>query len=476
MSALEHEHTVRLTEPALPRQRIIRIVATLLAIAIVLALLQLVGVDPIAWVRALFRAMGAIPTPYVVAGIASQTINMMLVGLAYVTVWRAAYPGAKKLPIMQIATCFVVGIALNGVLPMSMGSFVMAFMFLAIIPGATAAGVASGFGVHQIFFAVAGVLTYGFLFWRISGALNETIGGISNHLPVLLLILIGLVIGVMVLLKAFKQKAIGAMENLKQGAAILQTPWRYLVGVLLLQVTAYGFELLTSFIFMRGYGIPAVLSEGAVLIAGGVDAEIQPTIERLATEHGAARAMLLGTGALDDDLPDLAAAGMFQRGNATLALGATAALLGEGFRPKPAMAAIAKVVVPGRLEVIGRYPLVVRDAAHNPEAAQVLARELPRMLGNHRPVIGVLALLADKDVDGVVAALAPCFDEVVVTATESPRALSAERLLEVVAAHGLRGEAVPDPVAALTRARFRSGAAGAVVVAGSLTLLEELAR
>ncbi len=45
MSALEHEHNVPLTEPAPPRKRIIRIVATLLAIAIVLALLQLVGVD-----------------------------------------------------------------------------------------------------------------------------------------------------------------------------------------------------------------------------------------------------------------------------------------------------------------------------------------------------------------------------------------------------------------------------------------------
>ncbi len=264
MSALEHDRNVPLTGPAPPRQRIIRIVATLLAIALALALLQLVGVDLLGWGRALFRTVGKIPAPYIVAGIATQTINMMLVGLAYVAVWRAAYPGAKKLPIMQIVTCFVVGIALNGVLPMSMGSFVMAFMFLAIIPGATAAGVASGFGVHQIFFVVAGVLTYGFLFLTISGALNEAIGGISNHLPVLMLILIGLVIGVVVLLKAFKQKAIGAMENLKQGAAILQTPWRYLVGVLLLQVTAYGFELLTSFIFMRGYGIPATIS--AVLL------------------------------------------------------------------------------------------------------------------------------------------------------------------------------------------------------------------
>ena len=219
----------------------------------------------------------------------------------------------------------------------------------------------------------------------------------------------------------------------------------------------------------------AVVAPGAVLIAGGMDDELEPVVQRLAAERGAARALLMGPNAFDDDLPDLAAAGSFQRGNATLALGAAAALLGESFDPRRAMAAVAKVQVPGRLEAIGRYPLVLRDAAHNPDGARTLARELPRALRGARPVVGVVALLADKDVDGVLAALAPVLDAVIATATASDRALSADRLVAAAEGHGLAAEAVAEPADALARARHRAGAGGAVVICGSLTLLEALA-
>ncbi len=218
----------------------------------------------------------------------------------------------------------------------------------------------------------------------------------------------------------------------------------------------------------------AVLRPGAVLIAGGMDDEIRPTIEALAAEHRVARAMLVAPGMLDDELPDLVAAGSFQRGNAMLALGAAAALVGEGFKVRPAMEAIAKVVVPGRLEIVGRYPLVIRDAAHNPDGARALAGELARATRGAKPVVGVIALLADKDADGIVAALAGSLDVVIATATDSERALPAKDLMAACAAHGLEVEVVPDPEAALTRARFRTGSAGAVVIAGSLTLLAAL--
>ena len=218
----------------------------------------------------------------------------------------------------------------------------------------------------------------------------------------------------------------------------------------------------------------AVLRPGAVLVAGGMDDEIRPTIEALAAEHRVARAMLVAPGMLDDELPDLVAAGSFQRGNAMLALGAAAALVGDGFNVRAAMEAIAKVVVPGRLEVVGRYPLVIRDAAHNPDGARALAGELARATRGAKPVVGVIALLADKDANGFVAALAGSFDVVIATTTDSERALPAKDLMAACAAHGLEVEVVPDPEAALARARFRTGSAGAVVIAGSLTLLAAL--
>lgn len=218
----------------------------------------------------------------------------------------------------------------------------------------------------------------------------------------------------------------------------------------------------------------AVVTPGAVLIAGGMDDEIRPTVERIATERGAARAVLLGPGAFDQDLPDLAAAGTFQRGNATLALGAVAALVGERFDPVGALRGISRTTVPGRLEVVARYPLVIRDAAHNPDGARTLARDLPRAVGGCTPVVAVVALLADKDADGVLAALAPVVDRFVLTETASERALPAARLLELAAAQGLEAEVAPDPEQALARARHRAGGEGAVVICGSLTLLAAL--
>ena len=67
------------------------------------------------------------------------------------------------------------------------------------------------------------------------------------------------------------------------------------------------------------------------------------------------------------------------------------------------MEAIAKVVVPGRLEIVGRYPLVIRDAAHNPDGARALAGELARATRGAKPVVGVIALLAGTLAGWVIA-------------------------------------------------------------------------
>jgi dihydrofolate synthase/folylpolyglutamate synthase len=217
----------------------------------------------------------------------------------------------------------------------------------------------------------------------------------------------------------------------------------------------------------------AVLAPGAALVAGSVDAEIEPVIRRLAAQAGSLT--LLPPGVDVPDAPPLAAHGRYQRENLALALVACELLLGEGFERSRALAAAARVVVPGRLQQIGSDPLVLVDGAHNPHGAAALAAELAGAVGERAPLIGVLAILADKDVDGVLGELAPRLDAAIATQSASPRALPAADLAARMAAHGLRAEVVIPPSAALSRARERAGAGGAVLVSGSLSLLEELA-
>jgi dihydrofolate synthase/folylpolyglutamate synthase len=217
----------------------------------------------------------------------------------------------------------------------------------------------------------------------------------------------------------------------------------------------------------------AVLAPGADLIAGSVDAEIEGVIRSLTGHAGSVRMLRPGIGV--PDAPPLAARGRFQRENLALALVACERLLGDRFDRSRAIAAAARVVVPGRLQAIGTDPLVLVDGAHNPHGARALVAELGDAIGDRTPLVGVIAILADKDVDGVLDELVPRMQAVVATQSASPRALPAADLAVRVAARGVSAEAVTPPSAALVRARERAGATGAVLVSGSLSLLEELA-
>jgi len=72
-------------------------------------------------------------------------------------------------------------------------------------------------------------------------------------------------------------------------------------------------------------------------------------------------------------------------------------------------------------------PTVFVDAAHNPAGAAALAQTLVEEF-DFRFLVGVVSVMGDKDVSGVLAALEPVFDQVVVTHNGSPRALDVESL------------------------------------------------
>jgi dihydrofolate synthase/folylpolyglutamate synthase len=202
----------------------------------------------------------------------------------------------------------------------------------------------------------------------------------------------------------------------------------------------------------------AVLRDQTTLVLGEVSAEVQALAERTARERGARLAL-----APPDPGPDiqLGAPGEFQRRNFAIACVAVEAFLGHLDRRRAAEVA-ATVTIPGRLELVATDPPTYIDAAHNPDGAAALARSLAEVTGGRR-VVACLAVLADKDAEAMIAALAPALDRVV--CTELPpaaleghgrpgaRSRPAAELTAICDGIGLPAEAQPDFEAALRRAQ-----------------------
>jgi dihydrofolate synthase/folylpolyglutamate synthase len=132
----------------------------------------------------------------------------------------------------------------------------------------------------------------------------------------------------------------------------------------------------------------------------------------------------------------------------------------------------ASVTSPGRLEVVRRDPLVLLDGAHNPDGARALAASLLEEFVVDRRTL-VVACLADKDVRGILRALAPATGRLIATANSSPRSATPEQLGKEAEAVGLIAELERDVPTAVRRAIDEAGDSEAVVDTGSIYTVGE---
>jgi len=172
--------------------------------------------------------------------------------------------------------------------------------------------------------------------------------------------------------------------------------------------------------------------------------------------------------------------GEHQAHNAVLALAAVEALFGAGPQRQldvdAVRAGFAAATSPGRLERMRTAPTVFIDAAHNPAGAAALTVALAQEF-DFRFLVGVLSVLADKDVTGILAALEPAFDLVVVTDNGSPRALDIESLamraeevfgLERVVRAPTLTDAIETATALVENAKVDGLSGAGIVITGSV--------
>jgi dihydrofolate synthase/folylpolyglutamate synthase len=248
-----------------------------------------------------------------------------------------------------------------------------------------------------------------------------------------------------------------------------------------------------------GSTIAAIAREKAAIIERGDIAVTGATGEALAIIGRRARRMaapltvvepatLIGwdRDGLDVELPGLGPTrvglrGRHQAANVAVA-DATLDALAEAdiatVEPDARRLGYATAVWPGRLELLdlGDGRGVVLDGAHNPAGAAALAQALDDLRPHLAPgpLTLVVASMADKDVDGVIAALAASAAvhgaTVIATSVDAARALPAADLAArwQRVADPASVTAVADPLAAIDAALKRPGT---TVVAGSLYLV-----
>ncbi len=134
--------------------------------------------------------------------------------------------------------------------------------------------------------------------------------------------------------------------------------------------------------------------------------------------------------------------------------------------------AAGSVVLPCRIEVLARQPLVILDGAHNPDAAARLAEAIDEEFSPLGSRVLILGMLEGRDPSPFLEALAPArFDVLVTTTPETPRALASARLAHAAQDAGWVVSDIADPMAAVERVLAEAGEEDMIVIAGSFYLV-----
>jgi dihydrofolate synthase/folylpolyglutamate synthase len=217
-----------------------------------------------------------------------------------------------------------------------------------------------------------------------------------------------------------------------------------------------------------------ILRAGRPLVSGVVQRDVAAVLRARCEASGAtfvdARMTQLPSGvrlSLDGD---------HQRANARVAAATFQAFslaIGRSDDPRAIRHGLETTRWPGRMQLVPGAPPILLDGAHNAAGAEALAAHLALRAGP-KPVL-LFAAMADKDIAGILAPLAPHVSSVVATKPNVLRAAESRDVAAAARALGLPAGAEPETVRALEKARSLAGPGGLVLVAGSLYLVGAVA-
>jgi len=249
-----------------PPRRIARIVAWVGGVALLIFVLDLLGVPVREWIDDLFDKLAEIPAWAIVGGVVLQTTQTALAALAWFGILRASIPRAGVTYRIVLAS-YATAVAMNSFLPANIGTWVMLLMFTTLFTGATFTMMLSGIFVQKIPFTVFNLALYLYLFLSVAGSFSIKLGFLEDHTALVALIAVGGLFLIAMLGRIFWERLAGLRAQLVSGGAILREPRRFIVDVFLPELGSYAARLAIVGVFLGAYGIPVTFHNIATVTA-----------------------------------------------------------------------------------------------------------------------------------------------------------------------------------------------------------------
>lgn len=134
---------------------------------------------------------------------------------------------------------------------------------------------------------------------------------------------------------------------------------------------------------------------------------------------------------------------------------------------------LAETVIPARMEILEKSPLILLDGGHNADCARALAA----LLKTHLPgksLIALIGMMEDKEYDKYLSVTAPLFSKIICAAPDNPRALSPDEAAVAAGKYCTVVQACRTVQSAVTHALAALEQADALVVCGSFYLASEV--
>ena len=129
----------------------------------------------------------------------------------------------------------------------------------------------------------------------------------------------------------------------------------------------------------------------------------------------------------------------------------------------------------GRLELLNTNPRFIIDGAHNMQGIEALKKTIGEVFEYDRLILG-LGILADKDVENMIAEMAPVGDEIIVTTPNIFRAMEAEELGKRISKYNKNYTVEPNIEKAIDLALSKAGPNDIILFSGSLYLIGDVRR